>query len=224
VYPAPAALRKPSQREVFIHCLARHMVESQHRMVRHFTIPMALGENLLVAGFLMGGMLEAVENGARLLLLAQPDTFAATVTGNAFKSCWWMQEEFFYINRSSNTQTCGVLENHPALATIPHAESWELNWFHLVEQRHAVDLEALGFAVTPIVYGLGKTLEQRGYLFEFRYGKGAVLVSTLNFEKTNLHHPEVQYTFDRLLDYMDSPAFAPVHEVTPEQLARVLKK
>ena len=30
----------------------------------------------------------------------------------------------------------------------------------------------------------------------------------------------MQYTFDRLLDYMDSPAFAPVHEVTPEQLAQ----
>ena len=224
VYPAPAALRKPSQREVFIHYLARHMVESQHRMVRHFTIPMALGENLLVAGFLMGGMLEAVQNGARLLLLAQPDTFAATVTGNAFKSCWWMQEEFFYINRSNNTQVSNVLEDHPALAAVPHAAGWELNWFHLVEQRHAVDLEKLGFAVTPIVYGLGKTLEQRGYLFEFRYGKGAVLVSTLNFEKTNRHHPEVQYTFDRLLDYMDSPAFAPVHEVTPEQLAQALKK
>ena len=224
VYPAPEVLRRPSQREVFIHYLARHLVESQHRMVRHFTIPMDLGENLLVTGYLMGGMLEAVHAGARMLLLAQPDTFVHIVTGNAFKSCWWMQEEFFYINRSNNTQTANVLEDHPALAAVPHGACWGLNWFHLVEQRHAVDLEKLGFAVTPIVYGLGKDLERRGYLFEFRYGKGAVLVSTLHFEKKNLCHPEVQYVFDRLLDYMDSPAFAPVCSVTPEQLEQALKK
>ena len=51
-----------------------------------------------------------------------------------------------------------------------------------------------------------------------------MLVSTLNFEKTNLCHPEVQYVFARLRDYMDSPAFAPVCSVTPEQLAQALKK
>ncbi len=224
VYPRPQPAPAVSGREVFIHYLARHLVEKQSRMVRHYTIPMDLGGNLLVTGCLMGGMLDAVYSGTRLLLLAGPDTFRACITGNAFKSCWWMQEEFFYINRSNNTQTTGVLEDHPSLKQIPHTDGWELNWFHLVEQRHAVDLENLGFAVTPIVYGLGKDLEKRAYLFEFRYGKGAVLVSTLNFEKTNLIHPEVQYTFDRLVDYIDSDAFAPECGVTPEQLEKALKK
>ena len=68
------------------------------------------------------------------------------------------------------------------------------------------------------MYGLGPNLEKRAYLFEFAYGKGAILVSTLNFEKMNLINPEVQYVFDCLLDYCDSPAFAPVHQVTPEEL------
>lgn len=225
VYPAPAACAAPpSVREIYIHYLARHLVEHDRRMVRHFTIPMPLGENLLVTGYLMGGMLEAVGKGARMLLLAQPDTFAETVTGNAFKPSWWMQEEFFYINRSNNTQTSNLIADHPALAAVPHGDCWDLSWFHLVEQRHAVDLEKLGFAVTPIVTGLGKELERRGYLFEFAYGHGAVLVSTLNFEKKNLVHPEVQYIFDRLVDYVDSAAFAPQHSVTPQQLAAALRR
>jgi len=223
VYPANPIVPEPTGREIFIHYLSRHLVEKNHRMVRHFTIPMPLGNNLLVTGFLLNGMLDAVYHGARMLLLAQPDTFEATVKHNAFKPCWWMQDAFFYINRSNNTQTANIIEDHPSLAEISHESGWDLNWFHLVEQRHAIELEKLNFPVTPIVYGLGQKLEKRAYLFEFAYGNGAVLVSTLNFEKTNMKHPEVRYIFECLLDYCDSQRFAPIYDVTPELLAAALK-
>jgi len=222
VYPKRPMLPAPSGRELFIHYLARHMVEDNYRMVRHYTIPMPLKGSLLVTGFLMGGMLDEVAKGVKMLLLARPDTFAGTITGNAFKPCWWTQDAYFYINRSNNTQITNVIEDHPALNHIPHGSNWELNWFHLVEQRHAIDLEKLPFPVTPIIYGLGQHLEKRGYLFEFAYGNGAILVCTLNFEKTNLKHPEVQYVFDCLLDYCDSEDFAPKHQVTPEEMDAAL--
>lgn len=135
IYPRTETIidRQGKGRELFIHYLSRHLVENNRRMVRHFTIPMPLNENLLVTGYIMDGMLEAVYQGARMLLLALPDTFTATKTRNAFKLCWWMQEEFFYINRSNNTQISNILEEHPALAQIPHESHWNLNWFHLVE-------------------------------------------------------------------------------------------
>lgn len=224
VYPKRPPLPAPSGREVFIHYLARHLVEDNYRMVRHYTIPMPLKGSLLVTGYLMEGMLAEVAKGTKMLLLAQPDTFTATVTNNAFKPCWWTQDAYFYINRSNNTQITNVIEEHPALKNIPHKNNWELNWFHLVEQRHAVDLEKLPFPVTPIIYGLGQQLEKRGYLFEFSYGEGAVLVCTLNFEKTNLKHPEVQYVFDCLLDYCDSEDFFPTKQVTPEKMEAALRQ
>ncbi len=222
VYPSCNVADNQTGREIFIHYLSRYLVEKNSREVRHFTIPMPINGNLLVTEYLMDGMLDEVYNGARMLLLARPDTFKNTVNRNSFKPCWWSQQEYFFVSRSNNTQTSNVIADHAALDDIPHKSNWELNWYHLVEQRHAIELDSLPFFVTPIVFGIGPQLEKRGYLFEFAYGKGSVLVSTLNFDKTNLKHPEVRYVFESLLNYCDSDAFSPEHKVTPEQLENAL--
>lgn len=222
VYPLKNHIDKKSDREVFIHYLCRHLVENNFRKIRHFTIPMPINGNLLVTEYLMDGMLEEVYNGARMLLLARPDTFKDTVERNSFKPCWWSQQEYFFVNRSNNTQISNIIEECAALNDIPHRSNWDMNWYHLVEQRHAVEIDKLPFPVTPIVYGLGTQLERRGYLFEFAYGNGAILVSTLNFQKTNLKNPEVQYVFDSLLNYCDSDSFSPECRATAEQLKDAL--
>lgn len=221
IYPEKAA-DIATGREIYIHYLSRHLLEHSTRSVRHFTIPMPINGNIIVTGFLFNGMLDEVYKGARMLLIAQPDTFKATVQHNSFKPCWWSQSEFFFLNRTNNTQTSNILENHPALKDIPHKNHTEINWYHLTEQQHAIETDKLPFEVTPIVYGLGPELEKRGYLFEFAYGEGAILVSTLNFDKTNLKHPETKYTFECLLNYCDSDSFSPEHQVTPEQLNEAL--
>ena len=221
VYPEMAV---PEQKIVFINYLSRYLADGFGFMYRHFTIPMPMDErHLIITGFIYNGMLEAVANGATLLLLARENTFRATLGHNVFRSAWWMQQSYFYLNRSSNLQTSNVLEDHPALAGIPHESCWDLNFYNLVDDRHAVRIDELGLDAEAIIYGVDAKLRRHAYLFEMACGKGKVLVSTLNFEPENLRHPEVAYTFRSLVNYCQSADFRPRRHVLPECLRSALQ-
>ena len=109
----------------------------------------------------------------------------------------------------NNSQAAPVIEDHPALAGIPHETCWNLNFYRLVENRHAVRIDAPELPCAPILYGVDADLNRMAYLFEFTLGKGRVLVSTLNFDRENLGPVEVQYTFNSLLNYCQSARFRP---------------
>ncbi|MDW7655963.1 MAG: glycoside hydrolase family 2 TIM barrel-domain containing protein [Bacillota bacterium] len=208
-----------NNKEIFINYLSRYLVESCNFRIRHFTIPMPLDErHLIITGFLYDGMLQAVEHGASMLLLADPHTFRHTVHGNAFKSPWWMAKPFFYLNRSNNIQAANVLEDHPALANIPHETCWNLNFYHLVENRYAIRIDSPDLICEPILYGVDADLNRLAYLFEFSMGKGRILVSTLNFDRENMKNVEVRYTFNNLVNYCQSIEFKPKHVLPLDHL------
>ncbi|HBP38545.1 MAG TPA: hypothetical protein DD640_07365 [Clostridiales bacterium] len=221
VYPELAV---PEQKIFFINYLSRYLIDGFCFMYRHFTIPMPMDErHLIITGFIYNGMLEAVNNGATLLLLALENTFRATLSHNAFRSSWWMQQSYFYLNRSSNLQTSNVLEDHPALAGIPHESCWDLNFYNLVDDRHAVRIDELGLDAEPIIFGIDAQLRRHAYLFEMACGKGRILVSTLNFEPDNLRHPEVAYTFRSLVNYCQSADFRPGCQVSLQSFRDALQ-
>ena len=211
-------------KEIFIHYLSRHLFEGSERPVRHFTIPMPLDEkNLIVTSVFYEGMLKAVANGASMLYLARDDAFHAMQKRNSFKTPWWQQKNIWYVNHSNNQQVCGMLEDHPGIQAIPHDACWDFNMFELVEQRHAVRIDELGFEVDPIVYGLDNELNRLSYLFEFAYGKGKILVSTLNFEREAMKFSAVQFTARSIINYCMTDAFAPKISVSPEALLASLR-
>ena len=221
VYPSNDIIAK---KEIFINYLSRYLIEDCHFPVRHFTIPMPLNShNLIITGFIYNGMLDAVMNGASMLLLAGPDTFKETILGNTFKLPWWMAQSFFYVNRSNNIQAANIIEEHPVLNDIPHDESWELNFFHLVDNRPAISIDILNLEVQPIIYGVNMQLERLAYLFELRLGKGKILVSTLNFDRNNQCHPEVRYVFRKMVNYCQSDLFMPEQTIERGKLESVLK-
>ncbi len=211
-------------REIYIHYLARNLFEDGRTPVRHFTIPQPIGpEQLIVTGFLYGGMTDAVERGTNMLLLAGPDTFRETVTGNAFKSAWWEQGHIWYLNHANNDQISCTVAEHPANASIPYRGAWQLDLFHSVEQAPAVNIDALGLPAEPILYGYNTKLERLCYLFALRIGKGAVLVSTLHCDRAALARPEAAYHIRSLVNFCMSDRFAPKAEVSAEDFRRALK-
>lgn len=211
-------------KEIYLHYLSRHLFEDSTVPVRHFTIPQPIGENqLIVTEFVYGGMLDAVENGASLLLLAGEKTFQNTVTANSFKSPWWEIASIWYLNHTNNRQVCGIAENHPALDTLPYYGSWKLDLFDCIEQAPAINLDALGLCVDPILYGIDLELNRYGYLFEFRLGKGRILVSTLNHSRSDIHASSVIYRIKTLINYAMSDRFSPSSTLSRKQLADALQ-
>jgi hypothetical protein len=92
-----------------------------------------------------------------------------------------------------------------------------------VDDRHAIRTDELGLQIDPIIFGVDASLQRHAYLFEFGYGKGNILVSTLNFEQDNLQHPEVVYTFHSLVNYCQSIDFQPQCQVSRQNLQDALQ-
>ena len=77
----------------------------------------------------------------------------------------------------------------------------------------------------PIMWGLRTvpgSLEKMGFVYEFRAGKGAVLLVSLNVER-NLDeaHPAALFFFDQALRYVQSGEFAPQDELTAQQFSQL---
>ena len=213
-----------SEKEIYIHYLARHLFEKERIPVRHFTIPQPIDEHqLIVAGYLYGGMLEAVENGTSLLLLAGSDTFRETVTHNSFKTPWWDPGEIWYVNHTNNRQISCVIEDGPAAAMLPYTGAWKLDLFGAVEQAPAVNIDALGLDVEPLIYGIDTGLDRLAYLFQFRLGKGKVLVCSLNHSRADMADIAVDYVMKKLINYAMSDSFAPEKSLTKSQLDAALR-
>ncbi|MBQ5973948.1 MAG: beta galactosidase jelly roll domain-containing protein [Oscillospiraceae bacterium] len=211
------------EKEIYLHYLARPLLQDAGVPFRYFTIPQPIGEDqLLITGFLYGGMTEAVERGASLLLLAGADTFRCTVTGSSFKAPWWEAGEIWYLNHTNNSQMCGVVEPHPATAMLPYTGGWQLDLFGAVEQAPAVDLDALALPADAALYGVDPALHRRAYLFEFRLGRGRVLVSALNHARSDLADPAVDYVLKSLINYAMSDRFRPDVRLTREQFFAAL--
>ena len=221
VYPQ-VAIRQ--DREIYINYLSRHLFAGEQIPVRHFTIPQPIGEQqLLVTEYVYNGMLDAVERGANMLLLAKPDTFRHTLPRNSFKSPWWSNGPIWYLNHTNNDQLCGIVEEHPATDMLPYDGCWKLDLFSAVEQAHAIDLDALGLCADAALYGVGSDLHCRGYVFEFRVGKGKILVSTLNHSRMDMQDPALSYLIKSLINYAMSDKLQPKAVVTKEQLQAALR-
>lgn len=214
-----------TQKEIYIHDLSCPLIEGDGATVRQFNIPQPIGEGQLILTEHPGtSMLEAVMNqGASMLLLAEEDTFKETAKNNTFKTPWWDQGEIWYLSNTKNSQISCVVEDCPATKMIPYDGAWKIDLFGAVDYAHAVNLDALGFDVEALIYGIDTKFDRLGYLFQFAFGKGKVLVCTLRHKREDLKDPAVDYVMKRLINYAMSDEFKPEKQVKANELLSALK-
>jgi len=212
------------EKEIYIHYLSRHIFERDSTPVRHFTIPQPIGsEQLIVTDCLYGGMIDAVASGASMLLLERPGMFHSTVNRNSFKTPWWDPGEIWYLNHTNNRQASCVVEEHPATAMLPYSGVWQFDLFNAVEQADAVDLDACGVDVEPLIYGVDINLHRLGYLFQFGYGKGKILVCTFNHSRKDIQSISLDYQLRSLINYAMSDDFKPKKTLSPDELKKIIR-
>lgn len=111
-----------------------------------------------------------------------------------------------------------VVKRHPALGDFPH-EGW-CGWQfrHLMEGAGAVQLEA-GVPFDPIIDVVSsvKYPVRQSFLFEYRVGKGKLLVCSLAFREDD---PAADYLKNAILVY--ARKMSPAQELSEAQLAAVI--
>jgi hypothetical protein len=129
--------------------------------------------------------------------------------------------------RGQAPHTLGILcdPGHPALALFP--SQYHTNWQWQDAMSHAGTILLSGFTgeVKPIVRVIDDWFTNRplALIFEARVGKGRLLVSGVDLETGAESRPEARQLLFSLQNYMRGPHFNPSAEITPEQVARLIR-
>jgi len=185
--------------------------------IQHGTPAQAPG-SLLIATSLNRESLQFLESGGRVLLLAERSSSERSGESTFFPA--------------SGGALGTLISDHPALKGLPNDGFCDLQFYNLLEGAQPCSLDSWPQEMVPIVGGIRtttgflsktKNLSRIGYVFEARFGKGKLLVSTLRIRETfDEAYPETISTFDHLLRYAVGDAFAPRFEIVQDQLRRFM--
>jgi hypothetical protein len=105
----------------------------------------------------------------------------------------------------------------------------DMQFYDLMQDSYGLSEQWLAGAESgrmhPIMWGIRTipgNLEKLGFVYEFRAGKGSVLLVTLNVERNlDPEHPAALFFFDQALRYVMSNAFVPKDVLTPGQFSQL---
>lgn len=113
-----------------------------------------------------------------------------------------------------------VIADHPLLEELPHDGFCGWQFRRLLEDGAAVQLEGdVPFEPILEVVSTHKMARRQAALFEYRVGKGKLLVCSLHFSE---HDPAAQWLKARLIAYAKSEAFDPAQQLSFTQLNTLL--
>jgi len=177
--------------------------------------------------------------GENVLLLPEPGALLANAVDGQFQSDFWSYSMFSQMCNANGMKpspgTLGILTipEHPALARFPTEYHTNWQWWHLIENSRSVVLplayttprvfEGIPSDYRPIVQVIDNVYRNQklGLVFEFRVGRGKLLVCAIDLPKLR-NRPEAAQLLHSLLAYVSSPQFRPVTEMDSMGLKRIL--
>ncbi len=172
---------------------------------------------LVVADAVDDALVEYVSAGGACLLSSRGAVIENTAKFyGIFRTIPW--------NAGTSGNSGTVISHHPAMAAFPHEGVCDLPFLHMLKGYLPMEFSPLRqYGVAPIIRGIDHYLANRNnaYLLEFRVGNGKVLVTSLGVLPNLAKRIEVRHLFGSLLNYTQSPRFAPVADVPRDVFQRL---
>lgn len=128
---------------------------------------------------------------------------------------------FESLERPVSPGTLGILTHpeHPALADFPTEFHTNWQWFPIVKQSYPMILDSLPDGYLPIVQVIDNVERNHklGLLFEFKVGKGGLLVCMSDLRAVQ-EKPEARQFYHSILKYMKSSAFSSSYSMSVADL------
>lgn len=185
-------------------------------------------KGILITRQMTDAVVKRLQQGARVLWMSDTTALKNTV-GPLFITDYWNYRMFKTIcennHKAVSPGTLGILTDpsHPlfnSFATEGHT-NWQ--WFPVVKSSHPLVLDNLPKHYRPIVQVIDNIERNHrlGLVFEFRVGRGSLLVCMSDLDQAAAH-PEGRAFYLSLLRYMHSPSFAPATSFSWSELCRLL--
>lgn len=169
--------------------------------------------------------LKYLTEGGKVLWFPSKDKYKEQTVGGLFQTDYWNYRMFRTIcenlDRPVSPGTLGILTDpgHPALADFPTEFHTNWQWFPIIKQSYPMILDRLSDDYRPIVQVIDNVERNHklGLLFEFKVGNGKLLVCMSDLKAVQ-DKPEARQFYRSLLEYMESPAFAPSYSLSAKDL------
>ena len=170
-------------------------------------------------------VLRKLQQGGKVLLFPQTPEVKQNSVGGLFPPEFWNWGMFKGISESNKKPvspgTLGLLTNpsHPIFKLFPTDFYTNWQWFSIIKSSNPLILNNTGHQYRPIVQVIDN-LERNnklGLIFEFKVGKGKLLVCMSQLNKL-MEMPEAVQLYRSLVNYMGTPDFKPEDEASLQQL------
>lgn len=159
--------------------------------------------------------------GATVFLTADPERIASDVppgfSGISWNAVW----------SGTPPNLLGILcdPKHPALCEFPTEFHSNWQWFDLVRHSRPMLLDHTPATFRPLVQMIPDWNNNRkiGLILEARVGKGRLLMTSIDLPGLRDESPVARQMLYSLERYLQSDAFAPEEELTPEMVDRIFK-
>ena len=174
-----------------------------------------------------GDTLAHLDAGGKVLLVPDTGRLPHSIVGQ-FQSEFW-SPMFAQAARRREILvppgTLGILcdPDHPALDAFPTEFHSDWQWWHLARNSRPLILDGTPDDYRPIVQVIDnfERNHKLGLLMETKVGEGSLLVSTIDLPAIQ-NQPEGRQFMHSILQYMESDAFAPEHELDFGLLRKLL--
>jgi len=161
-------------------------------------------------------------------VLLMPDSSRLCV-GALFQTDYWNYRMFKTISENNKKTvspgTMGILTNpdHPLFKAFPTQMHTNWQWFPVIKASHPMMLDNTGKDYRPIIQVIDNVERNHklGLVFEFRIGKGKLLVCMSDLEKASAY-PEGRAFYRSLLEYMTSADFDPKTQITLDDFNQLM--
>ena len=170
-----------------------------------------------------------LSGGATVLLMPDSTQVKGLTVGGLFQTDYWNYRMFKTISENNKKPvspgTMGILTNpeHPIFNQFPTEEHTSWQWFPIVKNARPFILDNTGKDYRPIVQVIDNIERNHklGLIFEFAVGKGKLLVCMSPLDQLQ-QYPETRQLYQSILQYMQSPNFAPKSHITYEDFQKLL--
>lgn len=165
---------------------------------------------------------EALNQGDKVLLLAQPQTIASDVPAG-FTTIFWNTQW----TRGQAPHTLGILcdPRHKALSDFPTEFHSNWQWWDLVAHSRAMILDDLDGKLEPLVQVIDdwNTNRKLGLAFEVKVGAGKLLVCSMDLQTDLDQRPVARQMRHSLMQYVGSSRFKPRVELSIDDVRRLFR-
>ena len=193
-------------------------------------------KGIIVCNQLTSEIQKKLANGAKVLFMPdstinhQPLTInPQLLLGGLFQTDYWNYRMFKTISENNNKPvspgTLGILTNpeHSVFSQFPTEEHTSWQWFPILKNAHPFILDNTPAQYRPIVQVIDNIERNHklGLIFEFRVGRGSLLVCMSPLHQLQ-QYPEARQLYASLLQYMKSDTFTPKTAISSEEHRHLL--